>query len=335
MGTKPVLVVHGGAWAIPDEFAERSILGVKNAVKSGFAVLEMGGSSMKAVEIAVRALEDDTVFDAGHGAVLNADGYVELDAIIMNGKTLAAGAVSCIRNISNLVIFACSVLEKTPYVMLTGMGANQFAEKLGIPQVPVEELVTDHAKAEWEQYRKYKQTVKSLFNTELVHDTVGAVAIDCEGNMACATSTGGITNKMVGRVGDTPVIGSGGYADNLVGAVSATGHGESIMKVTLARLILFHMEQGDPGSNSCPGAGTRAWMSCIPGKTPEEAADSALHYMEKRVHGRGGVIVVSKTGEWTARFTTKQMAWAGIKEGVLMYGLNPGETIQEIIKPSK
>ncbi|XP_044866034.1 isoaspartyl peptidase/L-asparaginase-like isoform X4 [Mauremys mutica] len=243
MSTKPVLVVHGGAWAIPDEFAERSILGVKNAVKSGFAVLEMGGSSMKAVEIAVRALEDDTVFDAGHGAVLNADGYVELDAIIMNGKTLAAGAVSCIRNISNPVTFACSVLKKTPYVMLTGTGANQFAEKLGIPQVPVEELVTDHAKAEWEQYRKYKQTVKSLFNTELVHDTVGAVAIDCEGNMACATSTGGITNKMVGRVGDTPVIGSGGYADNLVGAVSATGHGESIMKVTLARLILFHMEQ--------------------------------------------------------------------------------------------
>ncbi|XP_023957353.1 isoaspartyl peptidase/L-asparaginase-like isoform X1 [Chrysemys picta bellii] len=335
MGTKPVLVVHGGAWAIPDEFAERSILGVKNAVKNGFAVLEMGGSSMKAVEIAVRALEDDAVFDAGHGAVLNADGYVELDAIIMNGKTLAAGAVSCIRNISNPVTFACSVLEKTPYVMLTGTGANQFAEKLGIPQVPVEELVTDHAKAEWEQYRKYKQTVKSLFNTELVHDTVGAVAIDCEGNMACATSTGGITNKMVGRVGDTPVIGSGGYADNLVGAVSATGHGESIMKVTLARLILFHMEQGDPGSNSCPGAGTRAWVSCFPSKTPEEAADSALHYMERRVHGRGGVIVVSKTGEWTARFTTKRMAWAGIKEGVLMYGLNPGETIQEIIKPSK
>ncbi|EMP35704.1 L-asparaginase [Chelonia mydas] len=96
-----------------------------------------------------------------------------------------------------------------------------------------------------------------------VHDTVGAVAIDCEGNMACATSTGGITNKMVGRVGDTPIIGSGGYADNLVGAVSATGHGESIMKVTLARLILFHMEQGDPGSNSCPGAGTCAWVSCI------------------------------------------------------------------------
>ncbi|XP_048701156.2 isoaspartyl peptidase/L-asparaginase isoform X1 [Caretta caretta] len=335
MGTNPVLVVHGGAWAIPDEFAERSILGVKNAVKSGFAVLEMGGSSMKAVEIAVRALEDDTVFDAGHGAVLNADGYVELDAIIMNGKTLAAGAVSCIRNISNPVAFACSVLEKTPYVMLTGMGANQFAEKLGIPQVPVEELVTDHAKAEWEQYRKYKQTVKSLFNTELVHDTVGAVAIDCEGNMVCATSTGGITNKMVGRVGDTPVIGSGGYADNLVGAVSATGHGESIMKVTLARLILFHMEQGDPGSNFCPGAGTCAWVSCILGKTPEEAADSSLHYMEKRVHGRGGVIIVSKTGEWTARFTTKRMAWAGIKEGVLMYGLNPGETIQEIINPPK
>uniref|UniRef100_A0A8D0GLF1 Isoaspartyl peptidase/L-asparaginase n=1 Tax=Sphenodon punctatus TaxID=8508 RepID=A0A8D0GLF1_SPHPU len=183
-------------------------------------------------------------FPAGHGAVLNADGYVELDAIVMNGKSLAAGAVSCIRNISNPVTFACSVLEKTPHMMITGRGANQFAEKLNIPQVAVEELVTDRAKAEWEQYRKYKQTVRSLFNTELVHDTVGAVAIDCQGNVACATSTGGISNKMAGRVGDTPIIGSGGYADNLVGAVSATGHGESIMKVTLARLILFHMEQG-------------------------------------------------------------------------------------------
>uniref|UniRef100_A0A8C8VJH5 Isoaspartyl peptidase/L-asparaginase n=1 Tax=Pelusios castaneus TaxID=367368 RepID=A0A8C8VJH5_9SAUR len=256
MGTKPVLVVHGGAWAIPDDLAERSILGVKNAVTNGFAVLEMGGSSMKAVEVAVQTLEDDTVFDAGHGAVLNADGYVELDAIIMNGKTLAAGAVSCIKNISNPVTFACSVLEKTPHVMLTGTGANQFAEKLGIPQVPVEELVTEHAKAEWEQYRKYKHTVKSLFNTELVHDTVGAVAIDYEGNVACATSTGGITNKMVGRVGDTPLIGSGGYADNLVGAVSATGHGESIMKVTLARLILFHMEQADTATLTCSTPGS-------------------------------------------------------------------------------
>uniref|UniRef100_A0A8D0GFH9 Isoaspartyl peptidase/L-asparaginase n=1 Tax=Sphenodon punctatus TaxID=8508 RepID=A0A8D0GFH9_SPHPU len=177
-------------------------------------------------------------FPAGHGAVLNADGYVELDAIVMNGKSLAAGAVSCIRNISNPVTFACSVLEKTPHMMITGRGANQFAEKLNIPQVAVEELVTDRAKAEWEQYRAPSQ------DCPWVHDTVGAVAIDCQGNVACATSTGGISNKMAGRVGDTPIIGSGGYADNLVGAVSATGHGESIMKVTLARLILFHMEQG-------------------------------------------------------------------------------------------
>ncbi|XP_053565047.1 isoaspartyl peptidase/L-asparaginase [Bombina bombina] len=308
---KPVMIVHGGAWAIPDAFAERSKSGVKDAAKCGFAILANGGSSMQAVEAAVRMMEDNNVFDAGHGAVLNADGDVELDAIIMDGKNLSAGAVSCIKNISNPITFARAVLEKTPHCMLTGAGANAFAEKLGINRVPTNELVTEHALREWEQYQKYKQSVTCLFNTEKVHDTVGAVAIDSEGNVSCATSTGGITNKMVGRVGDSPIIGSGAYADNLIGAVSTTGHGESIMKVTLARLVLFYMEQG---------------------KTPKDAADHALDYMNTRVHGRGGLIVVSKTGEWAARFTTQRMAWASIDEGVLFYGLNPGEIFQENIE---
>ncbi|KAM4695540.1 isoaspartyl peptidase/L-asparaginase-like isoform 1-T2 [Discoglossus pictus] len=305
---KPVIVVHGGAWAIPDELAECSKIGVKNAVKCGFSILTNGGSSVQAVEAAVRVLEDNNVFDAGHGAVLNADGEVELDAIIMDGKNLAVGAVSCIKNISNPVTFARSVLEKTSHAMLTGTGANKFAEMLGIENVPTKDLVTEHAIKEWEQYQKYKQSVTSLFNTEKEHDTVGAVAIDSEGNVACATSTGGITNKMAGRVGDSPIIGSGGYADNLTGAVSTTGHGESIMKVTLARLVLFYMEQGE---------------------TPQDAANQALSYMKNRVHGRGGLIVVSKSGHWAESFTTQRMAWASIEGGVLTYGLNPGERFQE------
>ncbi|XP_075454225.1 isoaspartyl peptidase/L-asparaginase-like [Ascaphus truei] len=308
MDINPIMLVHGGAWAIPDDLAESSKIGVKNAAKCGYSILANGGSAMQAVESAVRILEDNNVFDAGHGAVLNADGDVELDAIIMDGKTLAAGAVSCIKNISNPITFARSILEKTPHTMLTGEGANRFAEKLGIARIPTKELVTEHAIQEWEKYHKYKQSVTNLFNTEKVHDTVGAVAIDSEGNVACATSTGGITNKMVGRVGDSPIIGSGGYADNLVGAVSTTGHGESIMKVTLARLVLFYMEQGE---------------------TPQESADHALEYMKNRVHGRGGLIVVSKTGKWATSFTTQRMAWAGIEEGLLTYGLNPGEKFQE------
>ncbi|KAM3932606.1 isoaspartyl peptidase/L-asparaginase-like [Leptodactylus fuscus] len=310
MDMKPVIVVHGGAWAIPDDLAERSKIGVKNAATCGFSILANGGSSLQAVEAAVQILEDDTAFDSGHGAVLNADGDVELDAIIMDGKNLAVGAVSCIKNIANPVMFARTIMEQTPHSMLTGNGANKFAEKMNIKRIPTKELVTENAVQEWEKYQKYKQSVTSLFNTEKMHDTVGAVAIDSKGNISCATSTGGITNKMVGRVGDSPIIGSGAYADNFTGAVSTTGHGESIMKVTLARRVLFNIEKGE---------------------TPQKAADHALEYMKNKVHGRGGLIVVSKSGEWAARFTTKRMAWASAENNILTYGLNPGENFQEKI----
>ncbi|KAG8540398.1 hypothetical protein GDO81_019381, partial [Engystomops pustulosus] len=134
--------------------------------------------------------------------------------------------------------------------------------------------------------------------------TVGAVAIDSQGNVACATSTGGMTNKMVGRVGDTACIGSGGYANNHVGAISTTGHGESIMKVTLASLILHYMEQGMP---------------------TEEAAEAGLNYMKMRVDGSGGVILVSSKGEWTAKFSTKQMSWAAVTDEQLHCGIYTGE----------
>ncbi|KAF5900710.1 isoaspartyl peptidase/L-asparaginase-like, partial [Clarias magur] len=127
--------------------------------------------------------------------------------------------------------------------MLTGQGANLFAESIGVPTVPAQALVTEQERKEWQHYKNYAVGVKELFNSQCGHETVGAVALDAFGNVACATSTGGIRNKMMGRVGDSPFIGSGGYADNRSGAVSCTGHGESILKVTLARLILFHMEQ--------------------------------------------------------------------------------------------
>ncbi|XP_015218628.2 isoaspartyl peptidase/L-asparaginase isoform X2 [Lepisosteus oculatus] len=263
---KPVIVVHGGAWAIPDAMSGASVRGVKAAAWGGFSVLKQGGSCLDAVEQAVRVMEDDPVFDAGHGAVLNADCEVELDAIIMDGETLAAGAVSSIRNISNPVTLARSVMEKTDHVMLTDRGADRFANSLGMPRVSTEALVTEDERRKWEHYQKYAKGVKDLFNSQWVqgHDTVGAVALDCRGNVACATSTGGIRNKMVGRVGDSPIIGSGGYADNFSGAASCTGHGESIMKVTLARLILFHMEQGGALQLVCKqeeGAGKRGQTS--------------------------------------------------------------------------
>ncbi|GAA6213888.1 isoaspartyl peptidase/L-asparaginase [Lates japonicus] len=303
-----VVVVHGGAWAIPDELAEASVNGVKAAACEGFSVLKRGGNAVDAVEAAVRAMEDNTVFNAGHGAALNTDGEVELDAIIMDGRTLASGAVSCVKNIANPVSLARAVMEKTAHIMLTGRGANMFAESIGMVTVPTETLVTEYEMEEWEKHKNYVTGVMEDFNSQWAHDTVGAVAVDCAGNVACATSTGGIRNKMVGRVGDSPIIGSGGYADSFTGAVSCTGHGESILKVTLARLILSHIEQG---------------------KSVADASQLSLQYMGDRVRGAGGAIVVSPSGKWAATFTTERMAWAAVENDVLWYGLDPNKRLKE------
>ncbi|XP_008276967.1 isoaspartyl peptidase/L-asparaginase [Stegastes partitus] len=305
-----VLVVHGGAWAIPDELAKASVDGVKTAACEGFAVLKRGGSALDAVEAAVRTLEDNAVFNSGHGAALNTDGEVELDAIIMDGRTLACGAVSSVQNIAHPVSLARAVMEKTSHVMLTGRGANLFAESIGITTVPTDTLVTEYERKEWEKQKTYVTGVMEDFNSQWAHDTVGAVAVDSAGNVACATSTGGIRNKMVGRVGDSPIIGSGGYADNSSGAVSCTGHGESILKVTLARLILSHVEQG---------------------KSVADASRLSLQHMGDRVQGAGGAIVVSPSREWAATFTTERMAWAAVEHDVLWYGLEPNEKLQEKI----
>ncbi|KAM9365634.1 isoaspartyl peptidase/L-asparaginase [Pholidichthys leucotaenia] len=303
-----IIAVHGGAWAIPDELAKASVDGVKSAAGEGFSVLKRGGSALDAVEAAVRALEDNTVFNAGHGATLNTDGEVEADSIIMDGRTLACGAVSSIKNIANPVSLARAVMEKTPHVILTAEGANRFAQSIGISTVPSETLVTEYERREWEKHKTYLTGVMEEFNTKWAHDTVGAVALDCAGNVACATSTGGIRNKMVGRVGDTAAPGCGGYADNHTGAVSCTGHGESILKVTLARLILSHIEQG---------------------KSVTDATQLSLQHMENRVQGAGGAIVVSPSGQWAAACTTERMAWAAVQNGVLWYGIEPNEKLKE------
>ncbi|XP_037549675.1 isoaspartyl peptidase/L-asparaginase [Nematolebias whitei] len=243
----------------------------------------------------------------GHGATLNVDGEVELDAIIMDGKTLSCGAVSSVKNIANPVTLARAVMDKTSHVMLSGKGASLFAESIGVSTVPTDSLVTEYEKREWEKHKHYMTEVMEYFNSQWVHDTVGAVAVDCAGNVACATSTGGIRNKMVGRVGDSPVIGCGGYADNFSGAVSCTGHGESILKVTLARLIIWHIEQG---------------------KSLAEASQLSLQHMGDRVRGVGGAVVVSPSGKWAATFTSQRMAWAAAEQDVLWFGLNPNETLK-------
>ncbi|KAI5616253.1 isoaspartyl peptidase/L-asparaginase [Silurus asotus] len=302
----PVVVVHGGAGQIPNERAEASCAGVREAARKGYEILMSGGSAMDAVVEAVAMMENNPSYNAGRGSVLNWKGEVEMDALVMDGRTLACGAVSAVRRVANPIYLARLVMEKTSHVCLTGEGAFKFAMAMGIPEVPEKYLITEYARTRW----------MNNLNPEADHvqsqmgkmGTVGAVAVDVQGNVTAATSTGGMLNKMEGRVGDTPCVGCGGYADNQFGAVSPTGHGEAIMKVTLSRLILFYMEQG---------------------KSPEEASDMALTFMMKRVSGLGGVVVVDPKGTWTARFSSKQMAWAAVQQETLHHGLYHGENFTE------
>uniref|UniRef100_A0A2K5QCG4 Isoaspartyl peptidase/L-asparaginase n=1 Tax=Cebus imitator TaxID=2715852 RepID=A0A2K5QCG4_CEBIM len=192
---------------------------------------------------------------------------------------------------------------QTPHCFLTHHGAAQFAAAMGVPEIPAEKLITERNKKRLEKEKREKDDQKTDCQKNL--GTVGAVALDCKGNVAYATSTGGIVNKMVGRVGDSPCVGSGGYADSNIGAISTTGHGESILKVNLARLTLYHMEQG---------------------KTLEEAADLSLGYMKSRVKGLGGLILVSKTGDWVAKWTSASMPWAAAKDSKLHFGIDPDDT---------
>lgn len=289
--TKPVIVVHGGAWAIPDRLVDANLKGVEKSTKEGWKILQEGGSALDAVIAAVNVLEDDPTFDAGIGSVLTEDGTVEMDALIMNGTTLEAGAVAGLRDVRYPITLARKVMEETPHIMMIGEGANKVASEHGLERITQDELVTEEAKLEFKEWAK-----KAEFGSSFGHETVGAVAIDSNGNIAAATSTGGVTGKRVGRIGDVPLIGSGGYADNRVGGVSTTGHGESIMKVNLARLVLNYVETG---------------MGI------QEAADKALGYMSVRVKGNGGLIALDSNGNIGAAYTTKRMVWAYLKDGKL------------------
>jgi len=293
--TDPVIVVHGGAWPLPDRLVEVNIRGVEEAAGKGWRVLEKGGSALDAVVAAVKCLEDNPAFDAGVGSVLTEEGTVEMDALIMDGATLGAGAVAGLRDIRNPISLARVVMEKTPHVMMIGEGARRLAEKYGVEKLAQSKLVTDEARKELAEWLEKKRLGASFG-----HETVGAVALDHRGNIAAATSTGGVTGKLVGRVGDVPIVGSGGYADNGIGGVSSTGDGESIMKVNLARLVLTFVEAGSP---------------------IQEAADRALAYMSQRVSGSGGVVALDTHGNIGHSYTTKRMVWASARNGRIESGI--------------
>ena len=216
--------------------------------------------------------------------------------MIMDGTTLRSGAVAAVSGVANPISLARKVMDSTAHCLLVGQGAEQFAQELGISAVDESTLVTDDARQELEQFQQYSQAVSGLFNkssAESGHDTVGAVAYDSHGHVASGTSTGGITGKRVGRVGDSPLVGCGGLADNACGACSTTGHGESIIAVTLASSVV---------NSFLPNLGNA-----------QQAAQAGIERMWHRVKGRGGVIVIGSDGEIGHYASTKRMAWASAK----------------------
>jgi L-asparaginase / beta-aspartyl-peptidase len=255
----PVLLVHGGAGAIqkgdasPErEAAIRAELG--RALAAGWAILDRGGPSLDAVEAAVRVMEDSPFFNAGHGAALTSEGTIEHDASIMDGRTRAAGAVACTSRIRNPVSAARAVMERTPHVMLTAAGAEQFARDQGLPLVAPWYFFTPERQAALERVQAAKRARASTSEKDR-HGTVGAVARDAAGHLAAATSTGGYSDKMPGRVGDSPIIGAGTYANDATVAFSGTGLGEAFMRSVLGHRISCLMELS---GLSLPAAGARA-----------------------------------------------------------------------------
>jgi L-asparaginase / beta-aspartyl-peptidase len=260
---KWAIIVHGGAHTIAAEKVEPHKVGCLRAVDVASGLLEKGATSVEAVEAAIRLLEDDPVFNAGYGSMLNSLGEVEMDAAIMEGSGLHAGAVASIRGVRHPISVAREVMD-TPHALLSGAGARSFAEQRGCELCSPEEMIHEAMHAEWAASGKLRGS-----------DTVGAVALDLRGNFASGTSTGGLMHKMPGRIGDSPLIGLGLYADNMAGGCSLTGDGESIMRLALAHRIITSMCNGEDA---------------------DRAAEEAIAVMARRVGGEAGCIVLDRQG---------------------------------------
>jgi len=301
---KPSLIIHGGAWDIPDEAIDACKAGCHRALSAGWSILSAGGSALDAVEAAVVVLEDDPVFDAGFGSHLNLDGQVECDAIVMDGATLRAGSVAVLQHLRNPIRLARKVLEHCPHMMLVAGGAERFAVEQGLPLCAPEELVADAERDAWLKCRNSKHAAAHHRGHE--QGTVGAVAIDAEGRLFAATSTGGTCCKLAGRVGDSPLIGCGCYADSEVGGVSCTGYGEAIMRVVLAKTAADFLRH-PPDAEMHPGIVLPKQHSPTPASL---AARAAVHILAKRTHATGGLILLDRRGNPGFAFNTPRMAYA-------------------------
>jgi beta-aspartyl-peptidase (threonine type) len=283
------LLVHGGAGDIALEQSARYQAGCVAAAEAGAAVLRAGGNALDAVEKAVIALEDDPVFNAGTGACLNDEGLVELDASIMEGTTLRSGGVCALPPFAHPVSIARAILEEGRHVLYAGEGAARFAQAHGFVPTTSEALTTEAARARWLAARGAR--LPEGANGGGSPGTVGAVARDAHGVLAAATSTGGRLLKAAGRVGDSPVPGAGNYADDHAGAVSATGNGETILKVCLSKTAADLLRSG---------------------LHPDDAARAAMRLLADRTGGTGGVILVDRLGRLGWARTTPAMTWAAV-----------------------
>jgi beta-aspartyl-peptidase (threonine type) len=290
------LVVHGGAGTMERgkmtlEREREYRAGIENALRAGWEILQYGGSSLDATEAAVRVFEDDPLFNAGKGSVFSAAGTNEMDAAIMDGKRLRAGAVADVRHIKNPISLARLVMEKSPHVLMSGPGAEDFAKQHGVELVDAKYFFTQER---WEALQKAKVAEKAggngdkkFFLTDQdLHGTVGAVALDRDGNLAAATSTGGKTNKLSGRIGDTPIIGGGTYANNATCAVSGTGDGEFFIMATAAHDVSALIEYRR--------------------ETVEEASVAVIDKIGK-LGGTGGMIAIDKNGKIALPFNSSGM----------------------------
>jgi beta-aspartyl-peptidase (threonine type) len=289
------IIVHGGAgfWG---RTVRKGVLGVRNAASSGAEILSNGGAALDAVMIAVKVMEDDPVFNAGLGASLTVRGTAELDASIMDGRDLSAGAVALVRNVKNPVQLARLVMERSDHVVLSGATAEKLAEIFHMPkrnpvtkerQTMLRQLKAGHRRQRIRWVKKNAELLKA--HPEILGDTVGAVAVDSKRNFAAASSTGGVMMKLPGRIGDTPQIGSGLYADNRAGAATVTGVGEVAIRLTISKTVCLLMERG---------------------LTAEKAAIQVVRSASQRLNGAAGVIAIDRKGRVAAIHNTPYMPWA-------------------------
>jgi len=287
------IAIHGGA-SQDSEFIRQNKAayedGLKTAVQIGYHVLEQGGTSIDAVEQAVKSLEDNPLFNAGRGSALNNQGEIEMDAAVMDGKTLKAGAIAMVTLVKNPVSLARKVLEKTNHVLLCGYGALNLAKNSGMELEDEPYFITNHQVEEFKNANA-KDTEDDLLKKQ-IHGTVGAVALDEYGNVAAATSTGGTSNSLPGRIGDSCIIGAGCYANNQTCAVSATGDGEYIITGAIASTISLYME--------------------LTGASLQQACDYVLLERNKDTPGDMGVVSISPSGEIGMAFNCERMHRASI-----------------------